>query len=143
MTRKKAKAPVLGTTEAFLNETTHVNEGFTMNFNTAPKTIAIPGLSIPEGARAILVTEAPDGNFTTTPVQYGQSVVNLKTDLIDHLTAQPYSDEMLQDLRDYCDARLQARREAKATGGIALQMHPGRWEVAHVNSFYGSVRKPS
>jgi hypothetical protein len=137
MTAKKAKAPTVAAVEAFWNEPTH-KARFKMNFNTTPSTVAIPGLTIPSGARAILVAEAQDGKFTTTPVNYGQSVVNLRTELLDHLTAQPYSDEMLLELRDYCDARLQARADAKACGGIAIQRAARTWEVTHIPSIYPS-----
>lgn len=106
-----------------------------MKDTTQPLTTAIPGFAIPPGARAVLVTDAGEGKFTMHPVEHGKSLLNIQRDLQDHLSAYPLTDEWLEDLRDYCESRLAARAEAKATGGIVIPRKHGRWEIAHVNAF--------
>lgn len=106
-----------------------------MNHITQPITTAIPGFSIPPGARAVLVTDAGDGTFNVRPVEQGKSLLNIRTELQDHLNAYPHTDEWLEDLRDYCISRLAARSEAQRTGGVAIPRRHGRWEIAHVNMF--------
>lgn len=106
-----------------------------MKDTTQPLTTAIPGFSIPLGARAVLVTDAGEGKFSMHPVEHGKSLLNIQRDLQDHLSAYPLTDEWLEDLRDYCESRLAARSEAKATGGVAIHRKHGRWEIAHVNAF--------
>ncbi|MGB3881992.1 MAG: hypothetical protein WA955_15590 [Diaphorobacter nitroreducens] len=135
MTTKKAKAPVLGTTEAFCEPRTYYRTDFVMKDSTQPFTAAIPGLSIPFGARAVLVTDVGDGTFAIHPVAHGKSVLNVQTDLLDHLNHFPLPDQYLQDLRDYCDGRLAARQEAKETRGIVIPRERGRWEIAHIQAF--------
>lgn len=86
----------------------------------------IPGLRLPDGARAFLVSPNDDGQFDFRPVEMGASVVNLRRDLIRHLNDAPASTDFLQELRDYCDARMGGRRDGKGEGpdqervGIAL-----------------------
>ena len=105
--------------------------------NATPKTLktAIPGFSIPAGARAVMVTDDLDGTFSVKPVEHGKSVLNVQTELFDHLSAFPVSDEFLHELMDYCSSRLAARSEAKLTGGTAIARKHGLWEVAHVQMF--------
>lgn len=81
--------------------------------------------------RAVLVSLDRAGQIQHEPVQDGQSVLNLHTELIDHLDASPRSTEFLMALRDYCDGRLAARSEAKATGGVSMP-RPGGWDIVHV-----------
>lgn len=94
-------------------------------------TIAIHGFSIPAGARAVLVTDAGDGKFTVHPVAHGKSILNVQTEILDHVNSFPHSDAWLQDLRDCCIARLAARAAVKSTGGLAVPLDDGRsWDVA-------------
>lgn len=111
-----------------------------MKDTTQPLTTAIPGFSIPTGSRAVLVTDAGEGKFTLHPVEQGKSLLNIQRDLQDHLSAYPLTDEWLEDLRNYCESRLAARAEAKATGGIVIPRKHGRWEIAHVPAFQSSSR---
>ena len=106
-----------------------------MNDTTHTITAAIPGFSIPTGARGVLVVDNGDGTFTMNPVAHGKSVLDVRTELLDHLSSFPCSDEWLHEMRDYCDARLQARAQARGTGGIAIARAERRWEIAHVQAF--------
>lgn len=81
--------------------------------------------------RAVLVSLDRAGQMQHEPVDHGQSVLNIHTELIDHLDASPRSTEFLMALRDYCDGRLSARSEAKATGGVSMP-RPGGWNIVHV-----------
>ncbi len=105
--------------------------------NATPKTLktAIPGFSIPAGARAVMVTDEFDGTFSVKPVEHGKSVLNVQTELFDHLNAFPVSDEFLLELMNYCASRLEARTEATRTGGTAIARKQGLWEIAHVQMF--------
>jgi hypothetical protein len=68
--------------------------------------------------RAVLVSRNDDGSERRQIVGQRDSVLDIKSDLIKHLNEQPVSDEWLADLRDYCDGRLKARSEARATRTI-------------------------
>ncbi len=81
--------------------------------------------------RAILVSLGNSGQLTHEPVLDGQSVLNIHTELIDHLDAFPHSTEFLTALHSYCAGRLAARSEAKATGGVSMP-RPGGWDIVHV-----------
>ena len=93
---------------------------------------ALTGTNAP---RALLVSLERNGELELTPVDHGQAVVNLDTELHDHLSAAPRSTEWLLALRDYCDNRLAARAEAHATGGFTMPRADGGWNIAHVNAF--------
>ncbi|PWB21310.1 hypothetical protein DCO45_02630 [Comamonas sp. JNW] len=82
-----------------------------------------------------MVTDEFDGTYSVKPVEHGKSVLNVQTELFDHLSAFPVSDEFLQEIMDYCAGRLAARSEAKRTGGTAIARRHGLWEVAHVQMF--------
>lgn len=88
------------------------------------------------GARAALVSaDWLTGELTAAPVADGQSIVNLSTELTAHLDAAPYSDEFLANLRDYCNARLEARAQARGTpGGLALATGNG-WIITDARQF--------
>lgn len=88
-------------------------------------------LSAPGAPRAVLVSLNRSGEIQHEPVQDGQSVLSIRTELIDHLDAYPHTTEWLSALRDYCDGRLAARGEAKATGGVSMP-RPGGWDIVHV-----------
>ncbi|MDP4076250.1 hypothetical protein [Acidovorax sp. A1169] len=101
-----------------------------MNDSTTPAPVAIPDFGIPPGARAVLVTDAGSGNFNLKPVPHRASVVDIERDLTEHLDNMPYSDEWLMNLRAYVDRRLQARAEARGTGGVAMARGDG-WNILH------------
>lgn len=86
-------------------------------------------LTAPDAPRALLVHLDSDGLLAHTPVNQGQSLVNIEDDLIDHLNSSPHSDEWLISLRDYCDGRLAARQRSRTSGGISLPMQDGSWNV--------------
>ena len=92
-------------------------------------------LTGPQAPRALLVSLGRNGQLEHTPVAHGQAVVNLDTELHDHLSAAPRSTEWLLALRDYIDCRLAARAEAQATGGVAIARKSGGWDIAHINAF--------
>ncbi len=84
--------------------------------------------------RALMVSIGRGGQLTHDAIEDGQSVLNIGTDLLDHLSSQPISNEFLIELRDYCSGRLAARKEAGATGGISIPK-PGGWNIAHIAAF--------
>lgn len=93
-------------------------------------TVVIPGFSIPPGARAVLITDAGDGRFAVHPVAHGKSLLNLHTELIDHINDYPHSDAWLNELLNCCNSRLAARAAARTTGGLALpQADKALWGI--------------
>lgn len=99
-----------------------------MSTPTTPPVDLTAFLSGTNAPRAALVTL--EGNdLKVQAVAYGCSVVNLNEDLTSHLSASPFSDEFLVDLRDYCEARLQARAAARAGGGVAVPGIGKTWAV--------------
>lgn len=88
-------------------------------------------LTAPQAPRALLVSLDDAGELQWQPVAHGQAVLNIRQDLLSHLTDAPHSTAWLTELRDYLDARLKARAEAAASGGIAI---PGdrTWNVIHL-----------
>lgn len=92
-------------------------------------------LTDPNAPRALLVTLGSGGQLQQQAVNNGQSVVNLETELQDHLSASPRTTEWLLALRDYIDCRLAARAEAQATSGFCIPRQDGGWNIAHVNAF--------
>jgi hypothetical protein len=95
----------------------------------------VAALKGPSAPRALLVSLDGEGGLKYQPVTRGQSVVDLRTELIDHLNAAPFEAKLLEELRDYCDAKLAALAESRRTGGFVIPREPGRWEIAHVNAF--------
>lgn len=132
---EKTKAPAGASAEAFKGETTQAREGIGMNTTRQMLKAAIPGFSVPAGARAVLVADEGDGTFSMWPVHQGESVLDIKTGLLDHLSSSPQSDEFLRELHDYCASRLAAREEARRTGGVVIARKHGLWEIAHVSMF--------
>jgi hypothetical protein len=92
-------------------------------------------LTAPGAPRALLVSLGCGGTLEHTPVEMGQSLLRIESELVDHLNAKPFDDEWLIMLRDYLDGRLAARAEAQATDGFVIPRAPGRWEIAHSNPF--------
>lgn len=95
----------------------------------------LAALTAAKAPRAILTSLDASGQLQHSPVEYGQSLIRLETELIDHLNAKPYDDQFLADLRDYCAGRLAARDAARATGGFVIPRSPGHWEIAHIAAF--------
>ena len=95
----------------------------------------LAALTDPHAPRALLVSLERNGELELTPVDHGQAVVNLDTELHDHLSAAPRSTEWLLALRDYCDCRLAALAEAHATGGFTVPRADGGWNIAHIDAF--------
>jgi hypothetical protein len=82
---------------------------------------AVASLSAPCGPRALLVTLTDDGALAHQPVQFGQSVLNIETELRSHLTDRPRSDEWLVGLRDFLSDWITAREDARKFGGLVVQ----------------------
>lgn len=91
-------------------------------------------LTAPGAPRALLVSVNRRGQLKLDAIEQGQSVLNIETELMDHLNSRPHSDAYLIALRDYCDGRLAARKEASATGGVSIP-RPGGWNIAHIAAF--------
>lgn len=108
------------------------------NFNSSTPSLAtadfLTALTGPSAPRALLVSLDRKGQLKYQQVEVGQSVVNLRTELFDHLNSAPQTDEYLQALRDYCDGRLAARADAKASGGFMTPRNGG-WNITHMSAF--------
>ncbi len=105
------------------------------NYKRTGKMEPITGITIPDGARAMLVASCIDtGVLVAQPVLEGQSVLNIGRDLMAHLNEYPYPDSFLETLRDYCDARLTARAEAKASRRVIMPSgNPAKWQPVMSN----------
>lgn len=90
-------------------------------------------LTADNAPRALLVSLDRNGRLHHEPVADGQSLLNIQAELLDHLNAYPHTTAWLTALRDYCDGRLAARGEAKATGGVSMA-RPGGWDIVHIVS---------
>lgn len=90
-------------------------------------------LTAPQAPRALLVTLDAAGELQWQPVGHDKAVLNIRQDLLSHLTDTPHSTAWLTELRDYLDARLMARAEAAGSGGIAIA-HGRTWNVIHLAS---------
>lgn len=77
-------------------------------------------VQIPSSARAVMVSRNHDGSERMQYVGHGDSVLNIERDLISHLSAQPCSESFLLELQSYITARLEARKEAKRHGKVAI-----------------------
>lgn len=66
--------------------------------------------------RALLVSLDDEDRIACQPVRYGQSVVNIDTDLRSHLEAKPRTDQWLTELRDYLTHWLEVRAGAIRAG---------------------------
>lgn len=70
-------------------------------------------LAIPEGHRALIVAPNHEGGYTTQTVSSGDSVLNIRTELIKHLEDMPLSDQWLLDLKGWIDRRLDFKEKAR------------------------------
>lgn len=84
--------------------------------------------------RAVLIRIDGDSHRVVPITGRFVSVLSLEQDLQSHLNEYPFTDEWLVDLRDFIDAKLSARQQAKATGGFAIPTPKGRG-FAIVNDF--------
>ena len=89
----------------------------------------ITGITVPNGCRAVLVSQGNDGTYKSQPVEAADSVLNIKRDLLKHLNESPCSDEWLAQLRDYCDGRLAARSEARKGNGVIVPDWQAQWTM--------------
>lgn len=81
--------------------------------------------------RRFLVSVHHDGATTYTPVTPDEDVLDIERDLHHHLNEFPYSDAWLEQLRDLCTSRLQARQAARACGGVSMPTEGGaKWGAA-------------
>jgi hypothetical protein len=89
---------------------------------------ALTGASAP---RALLVSLDLDDRSKVRyqPVMNQHSVLDIKTELISHLTDYPFTDAWLIELRDYIDSRLAARTDARNHRGISVPDQAGGFAV--------------
>lgn len=66
----------------------------------------VESAAMPRGTRAYLVGKADDGERFIKPVSDRASVLDIRNDLLSHLSSTPQSDEFLTTLKDYCVERL-------------------------------------
>ena len=102
------------------------------NGNSNEFVAALSGIDAP---RALLVTLNNNGQLDYRPISQGQSVLNIKADLMNHINDYPHTDEWLTSIRDQIDERMAAGQIAKATGGVCIPRHGGGWNIAHINAF--------
>lgn len=100
-----------------------------MNNITTRQSAAITGIVIPEGARAVLVFEGDQGELLTQPVTRGKSVLNIETELLDHLDARPFDPAWLKTLADYCTQKIAALEDARGQGGFIMPSHRFEWTM--------------
>lgn len=70
-------------------------------------------LTVPEGHRALIVSPTDDGGYTTKTVSNGDSVLNVRTELIGHLEDLHLSDKWLSDLKAWIDRKLVSREQVR------------------------------
>ncbi|MDP9908245.1 hypothetical protein J2W27_000338 [Variovorax boronicumulans] len=133
--RTKGEAPTAPTVEASMKKIPQ-EKVFNVNATTSTRSqeaaapAVITGITIPEGARAMLVTvNDQTGALVAQPVMYGDSVLNIGRDLLKHLNEKPISSEWLEELCGYCEQRLQARAHAQAVGGFITPSPRYNWEM--------------
>lgn len=98
----------------------------------------ITGITVPRGARAVLVfVDDHTGQVMSKPVAHDASVLSIESDLLKHLNEQPFSDEWLAILRDYCDSRIVARNRAKASGSIVTPSQSFDWDMTRLAALRG------
>lgn len=81
-------------------------------------------ITFPADAEAVLVRRIGD-SFVEAPVAHSMSVLNLQHDLIKHLNEYPFTDEWLATLRNFIDAKLEARRQAALNSGVVIPLETG------------------
>lgn len=108
---------------------------FNASTNSSQSTAMLALLTSDNAPRALLVSLDHKGQLQHEEVGAGQAVVNLHTELFDHLNAAPQTSEFLAELRDYCAGRLAARAEAKACGGFSTPRADGGWNITHTSVF--------
>lgn len=107
---------------------------FTQTTTEAPHGLRPVTISeLPDGARALLVSiDSETQQFTARPIVIGESVLNIKRDLLKHLNEYPHTTEWLEVLRDYCSARLEAEARARAAGRFVTPSTRTNWDMAAI-----------
>lgn len=82
------------------------------------------GISGP--VRALLISRSGTG-FVIQEIRQGESILNIRVDLISHLNECPYTDDWLNNLRDSISQRLARRRLASQAGSLCIPSRNG-WE---------------
>lgn len=70
-------------------------------------------LTVPDGYRALIVGPNHEGGYITQTVSNGDSVFDIRTELIKHLEELPLSDDWLLELRGWINRRLEFRERAR------------------------------
>lgn len=81
-------------------------------------------ITFPADAEAVLVRRIGD-SFVEVPVAHGMSLLNLQHDLTNHLSEYPFTDEWLTTLRNFIDAKLEARQQAALNNGVSIPLATG------------------
>ncbi|OAK55019.1 hypothetical protein A3K87_04260 [Variovorax paradoxus] len=107
---------------------------FTQTTTEAPHGLLPVTISeLPDGARALLVSiDSETHQFTAQPIVMGDSVLNIKRDLLKHLNEYPHTTEWLEVLRDYCSARLGAEAKARASGRFVTPSTRMDWDMTSI-----------
>ena len=74
-------------------------------------------LAVPGAPRALLFSLSAEGQPQYQPLRDEESVLNINTELMQHIEASHKSIQWLTDLRDYLDQRLAARKIVEGVGG--------------------------
>lgn len=82
-------------------------------------------VAFPDDAQNLLVRRYGD-EYLEVPLKHGMSALNIEKELHKHLNEYPFSDEWLAELRDFVEAKLEARKRAKEKGGFAIPTPKGR-----------------
>ena len=81
-------------------------------------------ITFPADAEAVLVRRI-GGSFVEAPVAHSMSVLDLQHDLINHLNEYPFTDVWLTTLRNFIDAKLEARQQAALNNGVSIPLATG------------------
>lgn len=83
---------------------------------------------MPKDTRAYLVVKEGDAR-AVHPVGHGDSVLNVRTDLLKHLKEAPTTTEQAKELRDWCNDLLQRRGVAEVN--LSTKRHDLVTDAAH------------
>lgn len=83
---------------------------------------------MPKDTRAYLVVKEGDTR-AVHPVGHGDSVLNVRTDLLKHLNEAPTTTEQAKELRDWCNDLLQRRGVAEVN--LSTERHDLLTDAAH------------
>jgi hypothetical protein len=107
---------------------------FTQTTTEAPHGLRPVTISeLPDCARALIVSiDSETHQFTARALVMGESVLNIRRDLLKHLNEYPHSTEWLEVLRDYCTARLEAEAKARAAGRFVTPSTRMDWDMTSI-----------